>query len=83
MGALPQTQVMSAKPPLPIVRIKPTPENLALMVDIFCASIESGILPAVNSPVHHAARWLVDDSGHKHKRIRTRLKHLKPKSTLE
>ena len=62
-----------------MVRIKPTAENLAIMVDIFCAIIETGILPSVNSPVHHTARWLVDDTGHKPKRIRSRLKHRKPK----
>lgn len=61
-----------------LVRLPPTPENLALMVDILCAAIETRTLPAVNSPCHHTARWLVDDSSHKPKRQRTRLQYRKP-----
>jgi hypothetical protein len=61
------------------VRLEPTPENLALAVDLFCASIETGTLPGINSPCHHMARWLVDDSGMKTSRKRTRLKCRKPK----
>jgi len=61
------------------VRLEPTLENLALAVDLFCASIETGTLPSINSPCHHMARWLVDDSGMKTSRKRTRLKHRKPK----
>ena len=61
------------------VRLEPTLENLALAVDLFCASIETGTLPSIDSPCHHMARWLVDDSGMKIARKRTRLKHRKPK----
>lgn len=61
------------------VRLEPTLENLALAVDLFCASIETGTLPSIDSPYHHMARWLVDDFGMKTSRKRTRLKHRKPK----
>ena len=61
-----------------LVRLRPTKDNLALMVDMFCAMIEARSLPVINSPAHHAARWLVNDSGLKSKRRRTRLKHRKP-----
>lgn len=61
------------------VRLEPTLENLTLAVDLFCASIETKTLPSINSPCHHMARWLVDDSGMKTNRKRTRLKHRKPK----
>jgi hypothetical protein len=61
------------------IRLEPTPENLALAADLFCASIETKTLPSINSPFHHMVRWLVDDSGMKTGRKKTRLKHRKPK----
>lgn len=61
-----------------MVRLRPTKGNLVVMVDLLCALIETGIMPSINSPLHHTARWLVDDSGHKPSRRRTRLKHRKP-----
>jgi hypothetical protein len=61
------------------VRLEPTLENLALAVDLFCASIETKTLPSINSPCHHMVRWLVDDNGTKTSRKKTRLKHRKPK----
>lgn len=61
------------------VRLEPTLENLALAVDLFCACVETRTLPSANSPYHHMARWLVDDSGWKSQRKKTRLKHRKPK----
>jgi hypothetical protein len=64
-----------------LVRLQPTRDNLVIMVDLFCAIIETQIMPSVNSPLHHTARWLVDDyCGHKPKRKRTRLKHRKPRA---
>ena len=61
------------------IRLEPTLENFVVMTDLLCACIESGLVPDINSPCHHMARWLVDDSGMKTSRKRTRLKHRKPK----
>jgi hypothetical protein len=47
--------------------------DMVLMVDVFAASIEAGILPAFGSPCHRLARKLVDLSGMKPKRKRRRL----------
>jgi hypothetical protein len=46
-------------------------QELVLMVDVFCACIETGVLPLQNSPCHKLARKLVDKSGMKPKRKRT------------
>ena len=47
--------------------------ELILMVDIFAASIEAGLLPTHGSPVHRMARKLVDESGIRPQRRRRRL----------
>lgn len=47
--------------------------DLVLMVDLFCASIETGVFPTHGSPCHRRARKLVDASGQKPKRKRRRL----------
>ena len=47
--------------------------DLVLMVDVFCACIETGILPTHGSPCHRRARKLVDDSGMAPERKRRRL----------
>jgi hypothetical protein len=66
-------------PHLPrLVRLPASRENLIVMVDLLCAIIEMQVLPSINSPLHHTARWLVDDAGLKPKRRRTRLRHRKP-----
>lgn len=64
-------------------RLDPTPENMALMIDTFCAGIEHGIWPVPNSEVHHMARWLVADSGFQFRRKRTRLKHRRPRIMVD
>ena len=47
--------------------------ELVLMVDVFCACIETGVFPKHGSPCHRRARWMVDASGQKPKRKRRRL----------
>ena len=47
--------------------------ELVLMVDVFAASIEAGILPTHGSPCHRMARKLVDESGIRPQRRRRRL----------
>jgi hypothetical protein len=47
--------------------------ELVLMVDVFCACIETGVFPAHGSPCHRRARWMVEASGQKPKRQRRRL----------
>ena len=47
--------------------------ELVLMVDVFCACIETGVFPKHGSPCHRRARWMVDVSGQKPKRKRRRL----------
>jgi hypothetical protein len=47
--------------------------KLVLMVDLFCAVIETGFLPTHGSPCHRMARALVESSGMKPKRKRRRL----------
>ena len=44
--------------------------DLVLMTDVFCACIESGVLPKIESPCHFLARRLVAESGFKFKRKR-------------
>lgn len=63
----------------PIVRLKPTKENFAVMTDLFCACIETGTWPTPDSPAHCVARWLVADSGIKPDRRRVRLHKYRPK----
>lgn len=48
-------------------------KDLILMVDVFCASIETGIMPQLGSPCHRLARRLVARSGWVPKRKRVRL----------
>lgn len=55
---------------------RPTYHELSLMVDIFCACIETRTLPTHSSPCHHEARDMVRRSGFEFKRHRTRLKPL-------
>ena len=51
--------------------------HLVLMVDTFCACIETGLRPAHGCPCHRLARQLVDASGKlKPKRKRRRLPSL-------
>ena len=52
-------------------------EEYVLMVDVFCACIETKTLPAINSPCHLKAREFVDKSGFKFKRKRTPLPKVK------
>jgi hypothetical protein len=47
--------------------------ELVLMVDVFAACIETGIMPTHGSPCHRKARQLVDKIGMKPKRKRRRL----------
>jgi hypothetical protein len=47
--------------------------DLVLMVDTFCACIESHMIPCHGCPCHRLARKLVDASGMKPKRKRRRL----------
>ena len=47
--------------------------EFVLMVDVFAACIETGIMPTHGSPCHRKARQLVDKSGMKPKRKRRRL----------
>ena len=47
--------------------------ELVLMVDVFAASIEAGLLPKHGSPCHRMARKLVDESGIRPQRRRRRL----------
>ena len=47
--------------------------DLLLMVDVFAACIETGVMPAHGSPCHRKARQLVEQSGQKPKRKRRRL----------
>jgi len=47
--------------------------DLVLMVDVFCACIETGCVPSHGSRCHRLARRLVDASGIKPKRKRRRL----------
>ena len=47
--------------------------ELVLMVDVFAACIETGVMPSHGSPCHRNARLLVDKSGIKPKRKRRRL----------
>jgi hypothetical protein len=47
--------------------------DMVLMVDVFVASIEAGIMPAYGSPCHRRARKLVEQSGMMPKRKRRRL----------
>ena len=47
--------------------------ELVLMVDVFAACIETGVMPTHGSPCHRKARQLVDKSGMKPKRKRRRL----------
>jgi hypothetical protein len=61
------------------VRLTPNRKAFLAMLDLFCAVTETRLLPAVNSPLHHTLRWLVDDAGHKSRRRKTRLKHRKPR----
>lgn len=42
--------------------------ELVLMVDVFAACIETGIMPTHGGPLHRKARELVDKSGAKPKR---------------
>ncbi len=60
------------------VRIKPTASNMAVMLDLFCSCIETGVFPSKNSPAHHSVRWMVADSKHIPTRVRSKLKHRKP-----
>ena len=53
--------------------------ELVLMVDVFAASIEAGILPTHGSPCHRMARKLVDESGIRPKRRRRRLPKIETK----
>ena len=46
------------------------PREMALMVDIFCACIETGIFPKPLSRCHRKARDLVDRSGYRFERER-------------
>jgi hypothetical protein len=64
------------------VRLPASRENLIVMVDMLCSIIEMRVLPSINSPLHHTARWLVDDAGWKPKRQRTRLRHRKPNDQI-
>lgn len=63
------------------IRLPANRENLVVMLDLFCSCIETRLFPSINSDAHRMLRWLVDDSGHKPKRKRTRLKHRKPEIT--
>jgi hypothetical protein len=47
--------------------------DLVMMVDTFCACIETRVMPSHGSPCHRLARKLVDESGMKPKRKRRRL----------
>jgi hypothetical protein len=47
--------------------------DVALMVDMFCACIETRTLPAIGSPCHRKARQLVDSSGLNSDRVKTSL----------
>lgn len=47
--------------------------ELVLMVDVFCACIETGVFPKHGSPCHRRARRMVEASGQKPKRQRRRL----------
>ena len=50
-----------------------TKADLVLALDVFCACIETGILPAHGSEYHRKARELVRKSGCQPKRKRRRL----------
>jgi hypothetical protein len=47
--------------------------ELILMVDVFCACIETGLFPTHGSPCHRMARKLVESSGQKPRRRRRKL----------
>ena len=47
--------------------------ELILMVDVFCACIETGVFPTHGSPCHRMARKLVESSGQKPRRKRRKL----------
>ena len=57
----------------PTVRSTGLLGDLVLMVDVFCACIETGMLPKHGSPCHRKARKMVEASGQKPKRQRRRL----------
>lgn len=59
---------------------KPSYKDLVLMVDIFCAAIESGLFPIPGSLAHRMARYMVDKSGCKPRRKRMALS--KPKAKI-
>jgi len=71
------------KAPSDFVRIEASRGALITMVDLLCSIIETRVLPAVNSPLHHSARWLVDDSGWRPKRVRSRLAYRKPRKVTK
>lgn len=49
------------------------PRDYILMIDVFCACIETGILPKPDSECHRKARELVDASGWRPKRKRSKI----------
>jgi hypothetical protein len=53
-------------------------DELVLMVRMFCACIEIGMMPEKGSPCHRRALWMVDESGQKPKRKRRRLPRKNP-----
>lgn len=66
--------------------MKPKPNHdlyadLVLMVDLFCACIETVVRPTHGSPCHRLARALVDKSGMKPKRKRRRLPRVPNQNT--
>lgn len=52
-------------------------KDIVLMLDVFCACIESKIIPAKNSPCHRKCRELINKSGIKFKRQRSKFPSFK------
>ena len=52
---------------------RPQYRDLVLFVDMFCASVESGMIPMIGSPCHRMMRNMVDESGCRPVRRRMRL----------
>lgn len=52
-------------------------KDLVLMVDVFCACIETGVYAQHGSPCHRKARALVDRSGYVPERKRRPLPRIK------
>lgn len=52
-------------------------KDIVLMLDVFCACIESKIAPAKDSPCHRKCRELIDKSGIKFKRQRSKFPSFK------